>query len=91
MRTAAIASLGQLDKKSSAVESQLISYLDDTDFDIRFAVLASLGERDDPAAIAPMEALLKRSDVPASLAPIIQRQLARLRHTGDEPPAEGGN
>jgi HEAT repeat protein len=83
MREAAITSLGQLDKKNSAVESRLISYLDEPDFDIRLATLIALGERDDSAAIAPIEAMSRRPDVPESLAPYIDRALARLRHTGD--------
>jgi len=90
MREAAITSLGQLDKKNSAVESRLISYLDEQDFDIRLVTLISLGERDDSAAIAPIEAMSRRPDVPESLAPYIGRALARLRHSGDAP-GDSGN
>ena len=79
LRAAAIGSLARLDKKNEAIESQLIAYLSDSSFDIRFAALFALGERGDPAAIAPLNALLHSNDMTSGLEPVIEDQLARLR------------
>ena len=54
VRDAAIASLADLDKKNEAIESQLLSYLDDPDQDVADFALLALGDRGDPAAIAPL-------------------------------------
>jgi aminopeptidase N len=84
VRGAAIASLADLDKKNEAVESQLIGYLDDPELDIGISASLALGDRGDPAAIAPLEAMLNRGDVSPDLARFIQRTLARLRRGGSE-------
>ena len=89
LRATAIGSLARLDKNNEDIESQLIAYLKDEDFDIRFAALAALGERGDPAAIAPLTALLNSNDMTSGLEPVIEDQLARLKNkqaggTGDE-------
>ena len=95
LRTAAIASLAQLDKKNEAVGKQLIAYLDDQAFDIRTAAVNALGDRDDPAAIPALEAMLRRTDLPVNFSNVIERQIARLRHTdtdadGAQASAAGG-
>ena len=83
-RTAAIASLGQLDKKNAEIESQLIGYLDDTDFDIRLAAVFALGERGDPAAIAPLQAMRTSDRTPSGTGPMIEQQITRLKNPGKE-------
>ncbi len=83
VRDAAIASLAQLDKKNEVIETELLGYIDDPDLDVQISVLLALGERGDSAAIAPLEAMLKRDDVDEDLSRFIQRALARLRHDGD--------
>jgi aminopeptidase N len=80
LRTAAIASLAQLDKKNEAVSRQLIALLDDQAFDIRMATVNALGERDDPSAIPALEAMLRRTDLPVNFANVIERQIERLKH-----------
>src|SRR5262249_24983545 len=45
LRSAAIGSLGQIDKKNKAIEARLIGYLDDPNFDIRSATIFALGDR----------------------------------------------
>jgi aminopeptidase N len=79
VRDAAISSLARLDKKSETLESQLIAYLDDPDVDVRRSALLAVGDRGDSAAIAPLEAMLKSTNLPPGLAPFIERQLARLK------------
>ncbi len=79
LRAVAIGSLARLDKTNENIESQLIAYLKDENFEIRFAALAALGERGDPAAIAPLTALLNSNDMTSGLEPVIEDQLARLK------------
>ena len=66
---------------------RLLSYLDDPNGDIRVATVFALGDRDDSAAIAPLEALLARPDTPQDLARTIRRQLDRLKHVAAPTPA----
>ncbi len=61
---------------------ELVGYLDDPDQDISISASLALGDRGDPAAIAPLEAMLNRSDVSPDLARFIQRTLARLKRAG---------
>ena len=84
MRDAAISSLAALDKKNEAIESKLVAFLDDPDQDIFVAASLALGDRGDPAAIAPLEAMLNRGDVSPDLARFIQRALARLKRSGGD-------
>jgi HEAT repeat protein len=81
IRAVAIGSLARLDRKNEAIESQLLGYLADSDFDIRLAALTALGQRGDPAAIAPLTALLNSNDKTSGLGPIIEDQLALLRRS----------
>jgi aminopeptidase N len=82
VRGAAISSLAQLDKKNAAIESQLLGYVNDPEFDVRLSALFALGQRGDPAAIAPLEAMLKSTDLPPNLGIYIQRGVARLKRPG---------
>ena len=79
VREAAIASLGMVDKKNKTIETQLIAYLDDPNFDIRSATIFALGDRADTAAIAPLEAMLSKSDLPTDFATVVRRQIDRLK------------
>jgi HEAT repeat protein len=87
LRTVAISSVAQLDEKNGDITRRLIAYLDDPAFDIRTAAVSALGDRDDPAAIAPLEAMLKRTDLSVNFPNVIERQLTRLRHTENDPDA----
>ena len=82
VRGAAISSLAELDKKNEAIESKLVAFLDDPDEDISVSASLALADRGDPAGIAPLEAMLNRSDVSPDLARFIQRALARLKRPG---------
>ena len=82
VRDAAISSLAQLDKKNAAIETQLLGYRGRSGSTFVFPRLFALGERGDPAAIAPLEAMLNRGDLPPGLAPYIQREIARLKRPG---------
>lgn len=78
-RTAAIASLAHLQKENKAITEQLASYLNEPHFTVRFASIFALGARGDATAIPALEALLKSNDLSIEMAPMIKRQIARLK------------
>jgi aminopeptidase N len=90
LRGIAIGSLARTDLKNHAVTTRLISYLNESSFDIRYASIFALGRRGDPAAIEPLEALLKSGQlsisVPHSLEGVIE-QLKAKNATKKDPPA----
>jgi len=59
LRGIAIGALGRVDLKNHDITTRLISYLNESSFDIRYACIFALGRRGDPTAIEPLEALLK--------------------------------
>jgi aminopeptidase N len=81
LRSIAIGALGRVDLKNHDVTARLISYLNETSFDIRFACIFALGHRGDPTAIEPLEALLKSGTfsigVPHSLEGLIEQLKAK--------------
>jgi len=78
VRTAAIASLGRLDRANEAVTQRLIAYLAEPYRGVRSATIAALGQRGDPAAIAPIESLLKSGELSQSLEDAAQGVVSRL-------------
>jgi aminopeptidase N len=99
LRTAAIASLAQLDKKNESIGTRLTALLDDPAFDIRSAAVNALGDRGDATAVPTLEAMLRRTDLPVNFSNTIQRAIDRLRRVNTEadpaaapaPAAAGGN
>jgi len=67
LRGIAIGALGRVDLKNHDITARLISYLNEPSFDIRFASIFALGHRGDPAAIEPLEALLKTGQLSISV------------------------
>jgi aminopeptidase N len=90
-RQAAISGISQLDRSNHAITQALISYLREPYFDVRFAALFALGRRGDPAAIGPLEELLKSQDLSLGFSPYIEMQIDALKNQGKEqsPPASG--
>ncbi len=78
-RTAAISSLAHLQKDNKDITRQLASYLSEPHFPVRFASIFALGTRGDDSAIPALEALLKSDDLSIEMAPMIKRQIARLK------------
>jgi len=78
-RQAAISSLAQLDKTNKQVTQQIASYLFDPHFRIRIATIFALGGRGDASAVPSLEALLNSNDLSIEMAPMIKRQIARLK------------
>ena len=88
-RQAAIRGIYQLDKNNHAITQALISYLQEPYFDIKFAALFALGRRGDPAAIGPLEDLLKSNDLSLGSAPYVEMEIAALkRKNGEGQPAK---
>jgi aminopeptidase N len=82
LRTIAIASLGQVDLKNHDITSRLISYLNETSFDIRFAAIFALGRRGDPTAVEPLEAILKSSPMGIGVPHAVENLIEQLKSKG---------
>lgn len=83
-REAAIRSLGQLEKDNKQITEQIASFLFEPRFRIRFSAILALGPRGDASAIPSLEKLLKSSDLSIEMAPLIKRQIARLKKGPEE-------
>jgi aminopeptidase N len=79
LRGIAIGSLGRVDLKNHDVTQRLISYLNESSFDIKFATVFALGRRGDPSAIEPMEALLKSGQLSIGVPHAVEDLIAELK------------
>jgi len=86
-RTAAINSLGRLQKDNQDITKQIAAYLAEPHFSVRMAAIYALGTRGDAAAIPALEALLKSDDLSIEMVPMIKGQIARLKKPTDGKPA----
>ena len=82
-RTAAINSLGRLQKDNKDITKQIAEYLAEQHFSVRIAAVFALGGRGDASAIPALEALLKSDDLSIEMAPMIKGQIARLKKPAD--------
>jgi aminopeptidase N len=78
-RDSAIASLAVLDPSNAKITRTLISYLREPYFDLQVATILSLARRGDPAAAAPLEAMLHGQELTSVEEPFIQTALQVLR------------
>lgn len=78
-RQAAIGSLAVLRKDDHTLTKTLAGYLSEPYFRIRLSSVFALGERGDPEAIAPLEALLHSGELSIAFSPMIEQQIERLR------------
>jgi aminopeptidase N len=91
-RTAAINSLGRLQKDNQDITKQLAAYLTEPHFPVRMAAIYTLGGRGDATAIPALEALLKSDDLSIEMAPMIKGQIARLKKpAAGKPGANAGS
>jgi aminopeptidase N len=79
-REAALSSLAKLDKSNKQITQQIAAYLFDPHFRVRFSAIFALGARGDASAIPSLEALLNSNDLSIEVAPVIKRQIARLKN-----------
>jgi aminopeptidase N len=82
-RTAAINSLGRLQKDNKDITIQIAAYLTEPHFSVRIAAIHALGARGDASAIPALEALLKNDDLSIEMVPMIKGQIARLKKPAD--------
>jgi aminopeptidase N len=88
LRGVAIGSLGRTDLNNHDITTRLITYLSESSFDIRIACVFALGRRGDPAAIEPLEALLKSGQMSIGVPHAIEDLIAQLKRK-NEPQKEG--
>src|SRR5216683_1741722 len=86
-RTAAINSLGRLQKDNKEITKQIAAYVTEPHFRVRMAAIYALGGRGDATAIPALEALLKSDDLSIEMAPMIKGQIARLKKPADGKPS----
>jgi aminopeptidase N len=79
LRGIAIGALGRVDLKNHDITARLITYLNEPSFDIRFASIFALGHRGDPAAIEPLEALLKTGQLSISVPHALEGLIEQLK------------
>jgi aminopeptidase N len=79
-RTAAISSLGRLDKTDASITHLLATYISESHFSVRIAAITALGSRGDATAIPALQTLLTSKDLSIEMVPIIKRQIAHLQN-----------
>jgi aminopeptidase N len=79
LRGIAIGALGRVDLKNHDITARLISYLNESSFDIRYASIFALGRRGDPTAIEPLEALLKTGNLSISVPHAVEGLIEQLK------------
>ena len=79
LRGVAIGALGRVDLKNHDLTARLISYLNETSFDIRFSSIFALGRRGDPTAVEPLQALLNSGEFSIGVPHTIENLIAELK------------
>jgi aminopeptidase N len=82
LRGIAIGSLGRVDLKNHEITTRLISYLNESSFDIRYASIFALGRRGDPTAVEPLEALLKTGQLSIGVPHAVEDLIDKLKGQG---------
>jgi aminopeptidase N len=82
LRSIAIGSLGRADLKNHDITARLISYLNESSFDIRFASIFALGRRGDPTAVEPLEAMLKTGQIGIGVPHALEDLIEQLKGKG---------
>jgi aminopeptidase N len=79
-RTAAINSLGRLQKDNKDITKQIAAFLSEPHFPVRMASIYALGARGDSTAIPALESLLHSDDLSIEMVPLIKGQITRLKN-----------
>jgi aminopeptidase N len=82
LRGIAIGSLGRVDLKNHDITARLISYLNESSFDIRYASIFALGRRGDSTAVEPLEALLKTGQLSIGVPHALEDLIEQLKRQG---------
>jgi aminopeptidase N len=83
-RPAAMEGLGHLDPQNKDIEARLLAYVAEPYPGVRNAALDALAERGDPAAIAPLEALIHNGAFAGDTLALAQSVVSRL-HRAEKP------
>jgi aminopeptidase N len=78
-RLAAINNLARLQKDNQDVTKRIVTSLTDPHYRVRMAAVYALGGRGDPSALPALEDLLKNNNLSIDVAPMIKKQIARLK------------
>jgi len=78
-REEAVSALGELDKKNPSITQTLVSYLQDSHFDLRITAILALGARGDPSAVPPLEEMRKNGDGSMEEGPYLDTALSLLK------------
>jgi len=78
-REEAVSALGELDKKNPSITQTLVSYLQDSHFDLRITTILALGARGDPSAVPPLEQMRKNGDRIMDEGPYLDTALSLLK------------
>ena len=78
-REEAISAVAALDKGNQSITQALLSYLGDSDFDLRLTTIFALGARGDASAIGPLEDMRNNQDLPMGEAPHIDSVVSILK------------
>ncbi len=90
LRGVAIGALGRVDLKNHDITAKLITYLNESSFDIRFATIFALGRRGDPTAIEPLEALLKTGELSIGVPHALENLINDLKTKSAQPGGAAG-
>jgi len=94
-RAAAIAAVAGLDKKNKVVTQTLISCLNDSSSEVKFAAAIALVQRGDPDAIDSLDDFAKGSDLGIGMGSLLKKEIAALKsqagREGPSAPSSAGN
>ncbi len=88
-RSAAIDAVAGLDKNNKEITKDLVGYLNEPYFNIKFSALFALGSRGDKDAIAPLETLLNSGELSIGAAPYVESQIEVLKGQDGDKSAKG--
>ena len=78
-RQAAIGAMAGVDRSDKAITAALVSYLQDSRFDVRLEAIFALGARGDQDAVAPLQDMLKSGQLTQGEGPYIEETLGALK------------
>ncbi len=87
VRSAAIAALGQLEKKNKEITKKLLTYAQEPYQPVAFSAVAAFGQRGDADSIASLEDLLNRGVLEGMLAEVARGTIARVKQAQAQQPS----
>jgi aminopeptidase N len=78
-REEAISAMAELDKTNQAITAALVSYLHDSDFDLRVTAILALAARGDRTAVGPLEQMRADGELTVGEGPYVDSALSILK------------